>query len=78
MPVFQHPNRRTVMGRPQTMGPSFGERLAKKPVTGARAGVTTTPNVKPTITGWQNYTGKTMGPVGQYSRVPGFGRTFKG
>lgn len=32
----------------------------------------------PTIRGWQNYTGKTMGEVGQYSRIPGFGRSFRG
>jgi hypothetical protein len=32
----------------------------------------------PTIRGWQNYTGKTMGEVGQYSRIPGFGRAFRG
>lgn len=75
MPLRQYPNRRTTVGRgPQQA--SLGQR-----VTGS-ARVKTSRNVKnaakPTITGWQNYTGKTMGPVGQYSRVPGFGRTFRG
>jgi hypothetical protein len=54
----------------------FGKRVASK----AKAPVSTmTKNsTRPTITGWQNYTGRTMGPVGQYSRVPGFGRKFRG
>ena len=72
MPVAQFPNRRTDVGGRRAPG-TFGERVAanRKAKQNSRTG-------KPTITGWQDYTGRTMGPVGQYSRVPGFGRSFRG
>jgi hypothetical protein len=78
MPVRQYPNRRTVTtGHPGSLGRRIinarNPIRSRNPING-----NTGKKFKPTIRGWQNYTGNTMGPVGQFSRVPGFGRKFRG
>ena len=77
----QPPNRARSLGPPNTLA----QKLAAQKLNG-RYGYPSTNIAKPpgptsqnpTIRGWQNYTGKTMGPVGQYARIPGFGRQFRG
>jgi hypothetical protein len=66
-------------GKARTPSSKFAQSLAMS----ARTGTPSAPKLnansaRPTINGWQNYTGKTTGPVGQFSRVPGFGRSFRG
>jgi len=66
-------------GKAHTPASKFAQSLAMSTKTGSATAPKVTANAtRPTIPGWQNYTGKTMGPVGQFSRVPGFGRSFRG
>lgn len=79
----QPPNRARSLGPPNTLA----NKLAAQKLNGrygypktaqpAQPAKPTQPG-NPTIRGWQNYTGNTMGPVGQYARIPGFGRQFRG